>query len=39
LTRAGRRLVTSRRSVTATVKVTVLTNVQTKQVKLKPRRR
>jgi hypothetical protein len=39
LTQAGRRLVASRRSVTATVKVTVLSNVQTKQVQLKRRRR
>jgi subtilisin family serine protease len=39
LTQAGRRLITSRGTVTATVKVTVLTQVQAKQVRLKRRRR
>jgi hypothetical protein len=39
LTRAGRRLVARRKSVTATVRVTVLTQVHTKQVMLKRRRR
>ena len=38
LTRAGRRLVARRASVTATVRVTVLTQVQTKQVRIKRRR-
>ena len=39
LTKAGRRLVTSRGSVPSTVRVTVLTQVRTKQVRIKPRRR
>jgi phosphodiesterase/alkaline phosphatase D-like protein len=39
LTRAGRRLVAHRASVPATVRVTVLTQVATKQVRLKRRRR
>jgi hypothetical protein len=39
LTPAGRRLVTGRGSATVTVKVTVLTQVQTKQVRLKRLRR
>ena len=38
LTRAGRRLVARRASVTATVRVTVLTQVYTKQVRIKRRR-